>query len=608
MVRQIPLEDFFRNADKAAFKISPTGEYLSWMEPYQTRYNVFVQNLQTGEIHRVTEALLRGVLEYFWAAKDRLVYIMDKGGDENHHLYGVNWDGSNPVDFTPYENVKCSVVDDLEDDDEHILFQMNKRNPEIFDVFRLNLNSGEMVQIAENPGNIVSWHTDHDGKLRLASTSDGVNQSILYRDTETDPWQELATYDFRESASPLFFTFDNKSFYVSSNLGRDKSAIYEFDLQTRKPGKLIYEHPDVDVSYLLYSRPRKTITGVWFTTDKGQYYFLDDYRKKIQDFVDSSLPGYQNAVASTDKDEKIFLIISRSDRTWGSYHLLDIRTWKLTKLYELAPWIKETEMAEMKPIHYTARDGVVINGYLTLPLDKEVKDLPVVINPHGGPWHRDVWCYNSEVQFLANRGFAVLQMNFRGSTGYGKKFWEISFKQWGLTMQDDITDGVNWLIEQGIADPKRIAIYGGSYGGYATLMGIVKNPDLYAAAVDYVGVSNMFTFLRSFPPYWLPMKEMMYAMAGDPDKDVEMLTKVSPALNTDKIKTPLFIAQGANDPRVKKQESDQVVDALRARGVEVEYMVKDNEGHGFYNEENRFDFYRSMEAFLEKHLPESEQK
>lgn len=602
MARLIPLEDFFKNPEQVSVKISPSGEYLSWMQPWQNRMNVYVKNLQTGEVKRVTEATQRGVYGYLWSGKDTLVYIMDKGGDENTRLYGVNWDGSNPVDFTPFENVKCDIVDDLEDDDEHILFSMNKRNPEVFDVFRLNVLTGEFTRIAENPGNVVGWLTDHDGKLRLAYTSDGANISILYRETEAEPWQEIACYDFRETASPLLFTPDNKTFYVTSRLGRDKAAIYEFDLQTRQPGKLIYEHPDVDVETLLYSRKRKTISGVYYYTDKGHYDMLDEFRQKIADFVEKQLPGYDNTVASVSKDESKFIIISRSDRNIGTYYLLDVPTLTLTKLFDIAPWLKEHELAEMKPIQYTSRDGFVINGYLTLPLDAEPKNLPVVINPHGGPWHRDVWGFNPEAQFLANRGFAVLQMNFRGSTGYGRKFWEISFKQWGLTMQDDITDGVNWLIEQGIADPKRIAIYGGSYGGYATLMGIVKNPDLYAAAVDYVGVSNMFTFLRSFPPYWLPMKEMMYAMAGDPDKDEELLTKVSPALHADKIKTPLFIAQGANDPRVKKQESDQMVSALKARGVEVEYMVKDNEGHGFYNEENRFDFYRGMEAFLNKHL------
>ncbi len=241
-------------------------------------------------------------------------------------------------------------------------------------------------------------------------------------------------------------------------------------------------------------------------------------------------------------------------------------------------------------------------GYLTLPLGRDPKNLPVVVNPHGGPWARDVWGYDPEVQFLANRGYAVLQMNFRGSTGYGRKFWEASFKQWGKKMQDDITDGVQWLIKQGVADPKRVAIYGGSYGGYATLAGVTFTPDLYAAAVDYVGPSNMFTFMNTIPPYWKPYLDMFHEMVGDPEKDKELLASESPVMHVDQIKTPLFVAQGAHDPRVNKAESDQMVASLKKRGVVVEYMVKDNEGHGFHNEENRFDFYGAMEKFLDQHL------
>jgi len=268
----------------------------------------------------------------------------------------------------------------------------------------------------------------------------------------------------------------------------------------------------------------------------------------------------------------------------------------------VSPWLDENELAPMKPIQYTSRDGMTIPGYLTLPVGAKHENLPVVVNPHGGPWARDGWGFNPEVQFLANRGYAVLQMNFRGSTGYGKEFWQASFKQWGRTMQDDITDGVEWLKEQGIADPSRIGIYGGSYGGYATLAGVTFTPELYACGVDYVGVSNIFTWMAAIPEYWKPYREMLYEMVGHPENDKELLESVSPFFHVDRIQVPMLVAQGANDPRVPKAESDQIVEQLRARGVEVEYMVKDNEGHGFANEENRFDFYRAMESFLGQHL------
>jgi len=602
VIRTIPLEDFFRNPEKTSIQISPEGDYLAWLEPYESMLNIFVKDLQTGEVKRVTNATKRGIYGFFWANKNRIVYVMDEGGDENMHLYGVDWDGANPIDFTPFDKVKCNLLDDLENDEEHILFSMNQRNATIFDVYRLNLDTGEMQMIAENPGNILGWLTDHDGKLRFALASDGVNQDYLYRETEDAEFREIANYNFKENAGALFFTMDNRALYVSSNLNRDKRALYEYDLATGRPVKLVFEHPDVDVSNLLFSKARKVITGAVFYTDKRRYHFFDEHRRQIQDFLDNQLPGFENSLSSYTRDESKYIAFSATDRSRGAYYLLDVDKWTLEKLFDVAPWLNPDELAEVKPIQYTARDGLKINGYLTLPVGKEAKNLPVVVNPHGGPWARDLWGFNPELQFLANRGYAVLQMNFRGSTGYGRKFWELSFKEWGLTMQDDITDAVDWLVAQGIADPKRIAIYGASYGGYATLMGIVKNPDLYAAAVDYVGVSNMFTFLESIPPYWEPIRNMLYEMVGHPETDAEYFKSVSPSLNAEKIKTPLFIAQGANDPRVKKQESDQMVEALQARGVEVEYMVKDDEGHGFFNEANQFDFYRAMEAFLQKHI------
>jgi dipeptidyl aminopeptidase/acylaminoacyl peptidase len=456
--------------------------------------------------------------------------------------------------------------------------------------------------IAQNPGNIVGWQTDHEGKLRVAVTSDGVNRSLLYRDSEKDDFQALLTTSFKESLSPLFFTYDNKNLYVASNIGRDKTAIYEYDVKEKKQTNLLYENPDVDVENLLRSDKRKIVTGVTFYTEKRQYHFLDDERAKLQQDLESRLPGYEVTMTNTSRDETKALVYAANDRTLGSYYFYDRTTGDFRKLADVGPWLVEAELAEMKPITYTSRDGLTIHGYLTLPQGLKPKKLPVVVNPHGGPWGRDVWEYNPEAQFLANRGYAVLQVNFRTSTGYGRQFWEAGFKQWGLKIQDDITDGVNWLIGQGIADPKRVGIYGGSFGGYATLAGLAFTPDLYACGVDYVGVSNLFTLIKTIPPYWEPIRQMFYEMMGDPEKDKELYEKVSPVFHADNIKVPVLVAQGANDPRVNKAESDQIVEALKKRGIEVVYMVKDNEGHGFHNEENRFDFYRAMEEFLGKHL------
>ncbi len=598
----IPMEDFFRNPEQSGFQLSPNGEYISFMKPWERRMNIFIQKIGAEEAVRVTSATERDIPAYFWSGNDRIVYLQDRGGDENYRLYAVSTDGTESRELTPFENTRVTIVDSLEEQDDFILIGMNRRDQRLFDVYRLNLETGELTLLEENPGDIAGWMTDHDGKLRVAVRSDGVNTSLLYRDKEDKPFRNILTTDFRESVSPLFFTFDNEKLYVASNLGRDKSAIFVFNPRTVEHEELLFEHPDVDVSSLFRSRKRKVITGTGFTTDRFRYHFFDEERAALQNELEERLPGDEVVVASMSRDETKVLVYAGSDRTRGTYFFFDRETKNFRKLAELAPWLPKERMAPMTPVSYVSRDGLTIHGYLTLPPGKEPKNLPVVIHPHGGPWVRDGWGFDPQVQFLASRGLAVLQMNFRGSTGYGRAFWEAGFKEWGRSMQDDITDGVLWLVEQGIADPERVGIYGASYGGYAVLAGLAFTPDLYACGVDYVGVSNIFTLLETIPPYWELGRQMLYEKIGHPEKDKELLKAASPVFHADRITAPLFVAQGANDPRVKKAESDQIVEALRSRGIEVEYMVKENEGHGFRNEENRFDFYRAMERFLATHL------
>ena len=598
----IPMEDFFRNPEKSSFSISPNGNHIAYMKPWKTRMNVFVMEMTTKKETRLTSSQERGIYGFTWLTNERIGYVKDEGGNENIHFFAVNIDMSNEIDLTPFENVQTRIIDDLEDDPNHIIIGLNKRDPQIHDPYRINVNDGKMELIAENPGNISQWMTDHDGKLRIATTSDGVNTSLLFRNKESDEFKPILTTDFKVSVVPLFFTFDNTNLYVASNRGRDKIAIFEFDLIKSKEGRLIFEHDEVDVSNLLFSRKRKVLTGVSYTVAKNEMIFFDKWREEIQQKLEKKLPGYEVVITSFSKDEAEAVVVTYSDKSRGTYYHYEVNKNKLTELGKVSPWLNEKNMSEMKPIKYRSRDGLTINGYLTLPKGTNGKNLPVVVNPHGGPWARDNWGYKSEIQFLANRGFAVFQMNFRGSTGYGREFWEKSFKEWGKSMQDDITDGVNWLIDEEIADPDRIAIYGASYGGYATLAGLAFTPDLYACGVDYVGVSSLFTFMESMPPYWELYRSMMYEMVGHPEKDKKLLASASPLLHIDKIKAPLFIAQGANDPRVVKAESDQIVAALKNAGIDVPYMVKDDEGHGFYNEENQFDFYREMEKFLIKHI------
>lgn len=609
MMQNLPLEDFFRNSERTGYQLSPDGTYLSYMAPYKDRLNVYVRQVDQSDEQaiRITNETERSVAGYMWADNNRLLYMKDTAGDENYQLYGVLRDGTDERAYTAFKGVRTSLIDDLEEQPDYVIIGMNQRNAEVFDPYRLNLNTGELTLLTKNPGNIQGWMTDHDGKLRVAiAIVDGVNTQILYRDTEEEEFRPVLTTNFKDVVSFMEFTPDNREVYAATNIGRDKTILVRMNPATCEELEVLYENKQYDISSISYSRKRKKLLSVYCTGHKEPIrHYFDAEEEALRQRIKAHFPNQRYGIADSDKAEEHYLIYVGGDRTRGAYWLYNALNDQATLMAELAPWIKAEDMNEMHAVNYTTRDGLNIEAYLTLPNGLELEsahNLPVVVNPHGGPWARDCWGYSSEVQFLANRGYAVFQMNFRGSTGYGRKFLEASYKQWGLKMQDDITDGVQWLIDKGIADAKRVAIYGGSYGGYAVLAGLTFTPHLYACGIDYVGVSNLFTFMQTIPPYWRPMLEMMHEQVGDPDKDKEQLAATSPALHADNICVPLFIAQGANDPRVNKAESDQMVEALRARGVKVEYMVKDNEGHGFHNQENRFDFYRAMERFLNEHL------
>ncbi|HTS85635.1 MAG TPA: S9 family peptidase [Usitatibacter sp.] len=612
--KKFPVRDFFANPERAYFRLSDDGKTLGFMQPVaeapgqQRRLNVFVQPLEgstpVGEARQLTHETARDINIYYWKGSDRILYTKDFGGDENFHVVAVDVKTAKITDLTPFDKVRAEIVDDLPDDPFHVLIQHNKRNPEVFDVFRVDVRTGESVLVAENPGDILGWQTDHHGRVLMAARTKGLDTELLYRPSEKAEFKTIATTDYKTRLDPAFFTDDEQKVYMISNRGRDKTALVMMD--PNKPQaeaeEVLYQDPDVDVDGPSWSNARRRLTMVTYAREKTVRKFFDPYYEKVFADIEKKLPGMEITLQNSTKPEDKFIVAAGNDRTPGARYIYDAKADTLTKLGDINTKIPEDAMSFMKPINYTARDGLAIHGYLTLPLGREPKNLACVVNPHGGPWARDTWGYNPEVQFLANRGYCVLQMNFRSSTGYGRKFWEAGFGQWGLKMQDDITDGVKWLIAQGIADPKRVGIYGGSYGGYATLAGVTFTPDLYAAAVDYVGVANMFTFMKTIPPYWKPLMPKFYEMVGDPVKDKARLEATSPVMHADRIKTPLFVAQGARDPRVNKDESDQMVAALKKRGVAVEYMVKDNEGHGFRNEENQFAFYEAMEKFLAAHM------
>lgn len=600
---QISLEAFFRNPVASNVMLSPNGQMLAALQPFKGRMNVSVREMNSIEWKMITRLQDRDIASLFWKNDDTVVFMKDFGGDENFHYFSVNVKTGEMKDLTPFNGARAQLVDDLDGISEtDMLVGINKRDPKIFDVYRVNTVTGAIDMVLENTKTYVGYTVDNNGDIRLVTGSDGVNNDYYYRDTAKGEFKKIMSLNFKESFSPVAFDKSNKKLYAISNIGRNTAAAVEVNPKNGKTVKTLYTNKDYDVTGLNYSRHRKELTGASYIDWKVQKHFFSTYYKGIYKELEKQLPNKEIIISSANKAEDRFIITTYSDRTRSQYHYYDAKTKQLDFLMDSAPWIKEADMNVMKPISYTSRDGLTIHGYLTIPKNSSGKNLPVVINPHGGPWARDVWGYNPQVQFLADRGYAVLQMNFRGSTGYGRKFWEASFKQWGLKMQDDVTDGVNWLVKEGIADKNRVAIYGGSYGGYTTLAGLAFTPDLYRCGIDYVGVSNIFTLMETVPPYWLPMREKFYEMIGHPEKEKDLIKRASPLFSADKIKAPLFVVQGAKDPRVKKSESDQIVDALKKRGVDVPYLVKDNEGHGFRNEENKIEFYQKMEAFLDKHM------
>lgn len=561
----------------------------------------------SGSPRRLTAETRRDIADFLWIDDEFILYFRDFDGDENFHPFRVSVQGGagDAVDLCPFDGVKVDLIDEMRGDPDRVLIAMNRRDPRLFDAFRLHVRDGELEPAAVNPGRVTRWVADNGGIVRTGWENDGVNLRLLYRPDEESLFATALEADWSVRLDPVGYTFDDKRLVALSSMGRDTAAAVELDPATGEELAVLAGHPAYDLESVGRSHREKAWVGTTYTDWRlRRLWFGKAAASRRNGFrrLEERLPDMDLIIHGRDRDERIWTVESRSDREPGTFHLYDVEEGALRTLGRRYPDLDPDGLARTEPIAYEARDGLRIRGYLTLPASAEPRDLPLLVMPHGGPWYRDVWGYDPVVQFLADRGLAVLQPNFRGSTGYGKAFFEASFGQWGLAMQDDVTDGVRWLVGRGVADPARVAIFGGSYGGYAALCGLAFTPELYACGISYVGVSNLFTFLDSLPPYWEPFREMMYELIGHPERDRERLHATSPLFHVERIRAPLLVAQGARDPRVKQAESDQVVDALRARGVDVEYLLMKNEGHGFQREENRMAVFEAMERFLGRHL------
>jgi dipeptidyl aminopeptidase/acylaminoacyl peptidase len=599
----IPRDVLFGNPERTNPQISPDGKHLAYIAPDKKNVlQVWVRTLGQNDDKPVTADKKRGIRQHFWAYDgEHLCYLQDTDGDENFQLYSVSLKSGAVRNLTPFQGVRCQTMGANPDRPDELLVALNLKNKAKFDVYRINLKNGAVDFDTDNPGTILGFVADAENRVRaaVAATPDG-GFDLLYRDNPKQEWKKVRHWTAEDQGQPVGFSGDGKTLYVIGNHDADTQRLVAVDVATLQESVLAQD-PHYDLSGAMVHPTKRSIEAVAITRDKSDWQFLDEGIAAEFKNLAKVRKGEVN-VASRDLADKTWIVSYTNDDGPVYYYTYDRGTKKAELLFSHQPKLEGLKLSQMQPISFKARDGLVIHGYLSLPVGVEAKNLPTVLFVHGGPWARDTWGYNPYVQWLTNRGYAVLQLNFRGSTGYGKRFLNAGNREWAGKMHDDLIDGVNWIVKQGVADPRKVAIMGGSYGGYATLVGLTFTPDMFACGVDIVGPSNIVSLLRTIPPYWAPMKAMFGKRVGDPDKDGSFLESRSPLFFVDKINRPLLIAQGANDPRVKQSESDQIVEALRKANKPVEYIVYTDEGHGFARPENRLHFHAKAEEFLAKYL------
>ena len=600
----IPVNDFFKSQERVAFAISPDGKNLSYLKLINKKQELFIESLESGKARQVTQLGDHVIGYYSWVSDNELIYYKEtQDNNKQSSVFIIDKTGGNERQLNENEKSRLRVLKDQLIDNKYLLVSSNKRDSTVFDVYRLNVRNGKMEMAVKNPGNITDWITDTKGQLRLAISSDGVNEKLLYRENESQPFTAIQTNSFTTTIKPISFSETEPDvIYAISNMNRDKNALVELNCKTGKETKVLFAHDTLNVVDAQYSRSKKRMGFVICETWKKEKFYLDDTVKAFYNKLDKLLPGTEYRIFDRDKNENLFIVRTFTDKNPGSYYLYFANKGQIKKLSDFNSSLKEQDLAEMKPISYTSRDGLKINGYLTLPINKSPKNLPVVVLPHNGPGSRNTWGYNPEVQLLANRGYAVFQINYRGSSGYGKAFMTAGYKQWGGKINNDINDGVKWLISQEIADPKRVAIYGTGLGGYIALNSVFSSPGMYACAASNSGVINLFSYLKSIPPYLKSNLQMYYTIVGNPVTDVEYMRQVSPVFHSEKFNVPLFVAQSTNDPRINSGEVVQFVKELKKRKVNITYLEKGNETSPIGNEQSRQQLYLALEQFLDINL------
>jgi dipeptidyl aminopeptidase/acylaminoacyl peptidase len=617
---QPPLIDrelFFGNPEIAGAQISPDGKFIAFLKPYKDTRNIWVKRVEEpfSAAKLITSDTKRPIPGYFWSRDGKyILFVQDKAGDEDYNIYAVNPAEAPPAgeeapksrNLTDLKKVTAQIYAVPKSDPDLMYVGINDRDQAWHDLYKVKISTGERTLIRKNTDRFTGWVFDLKDQLRLATRSADNGDTEVLR-VDGDGFKKVYSCNVFETCNPAQFHKDGKRVYMITNKGKeiDLARLVLFDPETGKE-ELVESDPmnRVDFGAPIFSEVTDELIATTYEDERSRVYWRDKSFESDDELLKKRLPNKDIDFGSSTKDETLWLISANSDVEPGETYLFDRKTKKLTLQYRIREKLPREHLAQMKPIRYKSSDGLEIPAFLTLPKGVEAKNLPLIMFPHGGPWYRDSWGYDTFAQFLANRGYAVLQPNFRGSTGYGKKFLDAGNNQWGDKMQDDITWGVKHLVAQGVADPKRVGVMGGSYGGYATMAGVAFTPDVYSAAVSIVGPSNLITLLESIPPYWESFRKVFTERMGDPAtaEGKARLDRQSPLNSADKIKTPLFVIQGANDPRVKKAESDQIVVALRERKFPVEYIVAPDEGHGFARPVNNMAMIAASEKFMAKHL------
>jgi dipeptidyl aminopeptidase/acylaminoacyl peptidase len=603
----VPREVLFGNPEKVQPRISPDGKRLAYIAPVDGVLNVWVGEVGAPEdsFKPVTNDTDRGIRAFFWGQDNaRILYVQDAGGDENWRLYDTELASGTTRDLTPFEGVQAQLIAEEKKFPTELLVGLNKENPQLHDVYHVDVETGELEMILKNPG-VIGFVADAEMRVRagLQPRPDGGMNLVGRRPGATaEEWEVLLEVDSDDAlgTAPIGFSADGDSLYLLSSIDANASRLLRVDLNSHV-ATVLAEDPQYDISGVMSNPDTKEIQMVSFTKARTEHVVIDP---SIADDV--------RAIQRIQPGDFTFLGRDHADRTWliafsvddgpVAYYAWDRQTQQATFLFHHQPALSDYRLAHMEPFSFTARDGLEIHGYLTFPLGPDRSDLPAVLMVHGGPWARDSWGFNAEAQWLANRGYVSIQVNFRGSTGYGKEFVNAGNKQWAAAMHDDLIDAVDYAVGQGWVDRKRVAISGGSYGGYAALVGATFTPDVFCCAVDVVGPSNLKSLIESIPPYWAPIVAQFHERVGNPETEADLLWERSPLSKVDQIRIPILVAQGANDPRVKQAESEQIVGAMRDKGIDHVYLLFGDEGHGFAKPENRMKFFKTAEQFLAKHL------